>query len=138
MDFPSARGNHSCGRFESAFCGRATEWTQFRAPARCSCLRERHRWNRIFAHGRAQGPIATLKNEGQPPKAALVVSECSRCLRQVSRLRQVVAERSPEHIVVALRAAARVGGTTRARPEIALKPGVLQAHPHSTLRTAIE
>src|ERR1700727_2157842 len=55
-----------------------------------------------------------------------------------SGLWNVVTERGPAHGVDAPGAAARVGGATRARPEIALEAGILEAEAHSALRTVVE
>src|SRR6195952_3000541 len=56
----------------------------------------------------------------------------------LSRLRQVVAERCPEHVVGTFGVAARVGRAARTGPEIALEVAVLDALAKTAHGTAVE
>lgn len=53
-------------------------------------------------------------------------------------LRQVVTNRSPEHMVDSPGVAAGIGRPAGARPQIALQAAVLDAHPEAALRTIVE
>src|SRR5215475_7204608 len=53
-------------------------------------------------------------------------------------LRQVVANRGPEHMVDSPGVAAWIGRPAGARPQIALQAAVLDAHPEAALGTIVE